>query len=377
MGQFPRFKAAAVHAAPVFLDKAATTLKAISLMREAAGAGAEFIAFPETYIPAFPVWSAIWAPIENHDLFARMSQESVLIDGPEVSDIRREARRLGVFVSIGVSERSPASVGCLWNSNLIIGDDGAILVHHRKLVPTFYEKLVWAAGDGEGLRVADTRIGRLGVLICGENTNPLARYALMAQGEQVHVSCWPPIWPTRRPSNGGNFDNVAANRIRASAHSFEAKAFGIVTAGYMDRRMRDELVARDPKAAEVLDATPRAASFIIGPTGEPISETLQEEEGIAYAQIDIDRCVEPKQFHDVVGYYNRFDVFELTVRRTRQRPAHFLGDEPAVSTTPLHQQACLGAGIASPDGSFQDERATDIDTPAASARRGGGVVEAP
>lgn len=192
-----------------------------------------------------------------------------------------------------------------------------------------------------------------------KNTNPLARYALMAQGEQVHVSCWPPIWPTRPPSIGGNFNNVAANRIRASAHSFEAKAFGIVTAGFMDKRMRDELVARDPKAADVLDATPRAASFVIDPTGEPISETLQDEEGIVYAQIDISQCVEPKQFHDVVGYYNRFDIFELTVRRTRQRPARFLTDEAPANAIPLQQQDRPGDGIAFADSSFQDNRAVN------------------
>ena len=326
MGTLPRFKAAAVHAAPVFLDRAATTEKAVSLIREAAGRGAAFIAFPETYIPAFPVWSAIWAPIENHDLFGRMVEESVFVDGPEIGRVRSEARKLGIFVSIGVSERSAASVGCIWNTNLLIGDDGRVLVHHRKLVPTFFEKLVWAAGDGDGLRVAETRIGRLGALICGENTNPLARFALMAQGEQVHVSSWPPIWPTRPPSTGGNFNNVAANRIRASAHCFEAKAFGIVTAGYMDEAMRDALVSRDPKVADVLDSTSRAASFVIDPTGEQISDTLQDEEGIVYADIDINRCMEPKQFHDVVGYYNRFDIFDLRVRRGRQQPAAFLDD---------------------------------------------------
>ncbi|GGF59061.1 aliphatic nitrilase [Azorhizobium oxalatiphilum] len=323
MALLPRFTAAAVHAAPVFLDKAATTEKAISIMREAARKGAAFVAFPETYIPAFPVWAAISAPIENHDLFARMVEESVFVDGPEVDQLRREARRLGIFVSMGISERSKVSVGCIWNANLIIGDDGAILVHHRKLVPTFYEKLIWAAGDGDGLRVADTRIGKLGTLICGENTNPLARYALMAQGEQVHVSSWPPIWPTRPPSGGGNFNNVAANRIRASAHSFEAKAFGIVTAGFMDKAMRDALVERDRNAAKVLDETSRAASFFVSPTGDQIGEMLQEDEGILYAELDLNLCIEPKQFHDVVGYYNRYDVFDLKVRRQRQEPAAF------------------------------------------------------
>ncbi|PPD15868.1 MAG: aliphatic nitrilase [Methylobacterium sp.] len=323
MAKLPKFKAAAVHAAPVFLDKSATTEKAISIMREAAKAGAELIAFPETFIPAFPVWAALWPPINNHEFFGIMADESLLANGPEIERLRQEARKLNVVLSIGISERSPASLGGLWNSNLIIGDDGRVLVHHRKLVPTFYEKLVWANGDGEGLRVAETRLGRIGNLICGENTNPLARYALMAQGEQVHISSWPPIWPTRPPTGGGNFNNVAANRIRASAHSFEAKAFGLVTAGFMDKSMRDMLVNRDPAVAEVIDYTPRAASFFVDPTGEQIGDLLQDEEGIAYAHLDLARCVEPKQFHDVVGYYNRFDVFDLRIRRERQAPAHF------------------------------------------------------
>jgi nitrilase len=317
-------KVAAVHAAPVFLDRAATTAKAVSIVREAARAGAQLIAFPETYIPAFPVWAALWAPIENHDLFVLMAEQSVSMQGPEISALRREARSQGVTISMGISESSPASVGLIWNSNVLIGPDGAILNHHRKLVPTFYEKLVWAAGDGAGLRVVDTPVGRVGNLICGENTNPLARYTLMAQAEQIHISSWPPMWPTRRPGSGGNFNNVAANRIRASAHSFEAKAFGIVTAGYMDTAMRDYLIARDPAIADVIDRTQRAASFFVDPTGETVGETLQDQEGIAYAEFDLRRCIEPKQFHDVVGYYNRFDVFNVTINRKRLTPATFV-----------------------------------------------------
>lgn len=325
-----------MHSAPVFLDKAATTDKAVAIIREAAKAGAALIAFPETYIPAFPVWAALWAPITNHAFFSMMAEQSVDPEGPEILRIRQEARKLGVVVSIGISERSRVSVGGLWNSNLIIGEDGSVLVHHRKLVPTFYEKLVWASGDGAGLRVAETRLGKIGALICGENTNPLARFTLMAQGEQVHISSWPPIWPTRPPSEAGNFNNVAANRIRASAHSFEAKAFGIVTAGFMDKAMRDRLVAHDPDVAAVLDATPRAASFFVDPTGEQIGDALQDAEGIVYADLDINRCVEPKQFHDVVGYYNRFDIFDLKVRRERLEPATFLdiGENSREQATP-------------------------------------------
>ena len=331
----PQFKAAAVHAAPVFLDRAATTEKAVSLMREAARHGAKLVAFPETFIPAFPVWAALWAPIDNHDLFARMADQSVLLDGPEIKRLREEARALGVVVSMGISERSPASVGALWNSNVILGDDGGVLNLHRKLVPTFYEKLIWGAGDGAGLKVVETRIGRIGQLICGENTNPLARFALMAQGEQLHISSWPPVWPTRRPNAGKNFDNLAANRLRASAHCFEAKAFGLVTAGVLDRSAREFLVARDRQVAVVLDGTPNAASFFVDPTGALIGEMLQDDEGIVYADIDLNACVEPKQFHDVVGYYNRFDVFNLVVDRRRLAPATFRDEaaeaEPAIA----------------------------------------------
>ena len=173
----------------------------------------------------------------------------------------------------------------------------------------------------------------------------------MAQGEQVHVSSWPPMWPTRRPQGGGNFNNVAANRIRASAHCFEAKAFGIVTAGYMDAAMRAFLIERDPTIADVIDHTPRASSFFVDPTGEVFGDVLQDEEGIAYAELDLNRCVEPKQFHDVVGYYNRFDIFDLTVDRTRLVPARFRDEERPVVEPPARSETRHGGdALPMPDG---------------------------
>jgi nitrilase len=316
----PTVKVAAMHAAPVYLDHTATLQKALSLIAEAARHGAELIVFPESFIPGFPVWAALWAPIYNHEWFTKMAANSIRIDGPEIAALSAAAAQHGVFVSMGFSESTPVSLGCLWNSNVLIGDDGAILNHHRKLVPTFYEKMVWAPGDGAGLQVADTRLGKIGALICGENTNPLARYSLIAQGEQIHISSWPAIWPTKKPVSGENFDNVAANRIRAGAHSFEAKAYGILCAGYMDKRMIDMLVAQDEQAAELLEQTPKAATQFVTPTGSQIGEMLQTEEGIAYADFDLNACIEPKQFHDVVGYYNRFDVFDLSVNRKRLQP---------------------------------------------------------
>ncbi len=273
----PRFKAAAVHASPVFLDAAATTEKAVSLIREAARAGAALVAFPETFIPAFPVWARSRPRSTTTTCSPACARTRCASTGRRVSRIREAARAAAIVVSIGISERSPASLGCLWNSNLLIGEDGSLLNHHRKLVPTFYEKLVWAAGDGAGLRVVETAIGRIGQLICGENTNPLARYSLMAQGEQFHISSWPPVWPTRRPQGGGNYDIVAANRIRTAAHCFEAKVFGLATAGLLDRAAFDLLAAHDPAAAEVLEGTPRPASFFLDPTGAQIGEALLDE----------------------------------------------------------------------------------------------------
>jgi aliphatic nitrilase len=310
------------------MDSAASASKAISFIDEAARNGAELVVFPESFIPGFPVWAALWAPIYNHEWFRKMATNSVLIDGPEIAAIAAAAKRNGVFVSLGFSESTPASVGCIWNTNILIGDDGELLNHHRKLVPTFYEKMVWAPGDGHGLRVANTRIGKIGALICGENTNPLARYSLAAQGEQIHISAWPAIWPTRKPG-GQNFDNLAANRIRAGGHSFEAKAFGILNAGFMDRRMLDMLLdGADADAAEVLEKSPRAATQFLDPTGATIGDILQNEEGLAYATFDLNACIEPKQFHDIVGYYNRFDVFDLSIDRRRLGPATFTGDSP-------------------------------------------------
>lgn len=314
-------KVAAAHISPVFLDKSKTTEKAISTIMEASCNGAQLVVFPESYIPAFPVWAAYSAPIDNHELYQIMVEQSIYADGTEIDMIRNAAKQYGVFVSLGFSERSHHSVACLWNSNVLIDDTGEVINHHRKLVPTFYEKMVWAAGDGAGLKVAETKIGNIGALICGENTNPLARYALIAQCEQIHISTWPALWPTRRPGVGVNFDNVAANRLRASAHSFEAKAFSVICAGYMDDHMKEYLAKSDPQALDVLERSPRAETMFVNPRGVVIGDTLSDVEGIAYAQFNLDECIEPKQFHDVSGYYNRFDVFSLQVNRARLTPA--------------------------------------------------------
>jgi nitrilase len=346
-------RVAACHATPIFLNARSTTAKAISLIQQAASRKANLVVFPETFISAFPIWSSIRAPTENHDLFQRMVKESVYADGEELEAVREAARANAVLVSIGVSEKVRHSNGCLYNTNLLIDANGDVLVHHRKLMPTFFEKLTWSPGDGYGLHVADTKFGRIGGLICGENTNPLARYALIAQAEQVHISTWPAIWPTRIPQNPeeqanarttgpANYDNLAANKTRAAAHCFEAKCFGVACSGHLGEdgiRATVDGASQSEVISQTLRAMPRAATFFLSPTGAPhpsftypggIDEPqptshLQNEEGILYSDMDLDDCIEGKQYHDVVGGYQRLDVFDLKVDRSRKDPVRFTG----------------------------------------------------
>jgi aliphatic nitrilase len=324
MIQYPAYKVAAAHVAPVFLDTDKSVEKACSVIEEAAGHGARLITFPESFLPGFPVWAGVEAPIRTHELFKRLAASAITVDGPELARIQQTARRRGVFVSLGFTEGTKTSVGCLWNANVLIGADGSLLNHHRKLVPTWYEKLIWANGDGRGLRVSDTELGRIGMLICGENTNPLARFALMAEGEQVHISSYPPAWPTRPPDGPGNYDLAHAIRLRAGAHAFEAKVYNVVAASCVDQTLRHAIEAalgREP--LRILEQSPQGISVVIDPSGKPLGDALCRDEGILYADIDLARSVEPKQFHDLVGSYNRFDIFNLKVDRSPRDPATF------------------------------------------------------
>lgn len=312
---FKSFKAAAVQAAPVFLNAGATVEKACALAREAARAGAELIVFPEVFVAGYPYWNWYLSPLQGSPWFARLQQSSVAVPGPEVERLCREAAALGVYIVIGVNESVPYSLGTVFNTNLIIGPEG-LIARHRKLVPTFAEKLTWASGDGSSLRVHETKLGPLGVLACGENTNTLARYTLLAQGELIHIAnyiAFPFIT---------NYDMPEAIRIRAGAHSFEGKIFTVVACSAMSA----DLVATlepSPEQENLLTGTPNAFSGIYGPDGRLVSDPVIDREGIAYADIDLSRCIEPKQYHDILGHYNRFDIFRLEVNRVPLEPIRF------------------------------------------------------
>jgi aliphatic nitrilase len=145
----------------------------------------------------------------------------------------------------------------------------------------------------------------------------------MAEGEQVHISTYPPCWPTRPPAESGGYDLRRAIEIRAGAHAFEAKVFNIVSSAFTDQSLKDRVGLADKAILDVIERSPQSVSMILDPTGAVIGEPLSGREGIVYAEIDTALSVEPKQFHDVVGYYNRFDIFDLRVDRSKREPARF------------------------------------------------------
>ena len=324
MLNLPRFKAAAVQAAPAFLDPVATVDKAASLIREAAANGAALVAFPEVFVAGYPYWSWIVDPVAGSAWLEKLVRASIMVPGPEVDQLCTVAREAGVHVVIGVNERSPVSLGTLYNTMLFIGPDGEILGKHRKLVPTWAEKLTWAHGDGSTLTVYDTAIGPLGGLACGENTNTLARFTLLAQGELVHVASYIAL-PVAPP----DYDMAEAIRVRAAAHCFEGKLFTIVSCSTVSEEIIAAMETLVPDARARLERKNSAFSGILGPDGRTVGAPLIDEEGIVYAEIDLSRCIQPKQMHDIIGHYNRFDIFDLRVNAMPQQPVRIAAETKA------------------------------------------------
>ena len=311
----PKFKAAAVQAAPVFLDTAATIAKAKDLIREAALNGASIVAFPEVFVPGYPYWSWITDPVTGSQWFEKLARAAINVPGPEVTELCDAAKEAGIYVVIGVNERSRQSIGTLFNTMLFIDPAGVLLGKHRKLVPTWAEKMTWSPGDASGLKVYDTAVGPLGGLACGENTNTLARFALLSQGELVHIASYISL-PVAPPE----YDMADAIKLRAIAHSFEGKLFTIVSCSTVSAQIIQAMEEIVPNARALLERRSSAFSGVIGPDGRVVGEPLIDAEGIVYAEIDLGRCIQPKQMHDIVGHYNRFDVFDLRVNNRSQKP---------------------------------------------------------
>ena len=242
-------------------------------------------------------------------------------------------------------------MGTMWNTNLIIDRQGRILGKHRKLVPTFAEKMIWSRGDGSGIRVWETDIGKLGTLACGENSNTLARYALLAQGEQVHVANYPAT----------GFSHIAQSvwiHLMASAHSCEGKVFTVVSTSTVSQEMIEMLCDTQEKRQFMMNAS--AYSGIYGPNGEILS-SIQGEEGIIYADIDVEQEIVRKQFHDIIGHYNRFDVLSLNLNIDEDRPIRLFFSQSSITDSRFATSEGIGKLLQQSEASQRQlEKAIDL-----------------
>jgi nitrilase len=315
---FNKFKAAAVQTSPVFLNAEKTIDKAITFIKEAAENGAQLIAFPEVFVSGYPYWNWIMTPVQGSKWYEKLYKSAITADGSQVKRICAAAKEFNIHIVIGINEKG-TSFGEIYNTNLIIDNNGNLIGKHRKLVPTWAEKLTWTSGDGSSLKVYKTEIGPIGTLACGENTNTLARFALLAQGELIHVANYISL-PVAPP----DYDMAEAIKIRAAAHSFEGKLFTIVSCSTISQEIKDSLREDVPNVDELLTRKNSAFSGFIGPNGAAIGTPLIDEEGIVYADIDLEKCIQPKQMHDILGHYNRFDIFDLRVNTAPTRNITFI-----------------------------------------------------
>lgn len=318
--EFPKFKAATVQTAPVFLNVEKTIDKAITFIKEAANNGAKLIAFPEVFVAGYPYWNWIMTPVQGSKWYEELYKNSVDVSSPAIKRLCLAAKDHDIQVVIGINERGK-SYGEIYNTNLIIDNKGTIIGKHRKLVPTWAEKLTWTSGDGSSLKVYPTEIGPIGTLACGENTNTLARFTLLSQGELIHVANYISL-PVAPP----DYNMAEAIKIRAAAHSFEGKLFTLVSCSTISKEIMDFLKPDVPNVEELLERKNAAFSGFVGPNGATIGEPLIDEEGMIYAEIDLAKCIQPKQMHDILGHYNRFDIFDLRVNTAPTRKITFVND---------------------------------------------------
>jgi nitrilase len=307
-------KVAIVQEPPVVLDRAATLARAAERIGAAAAAGAGLVVFPEAYVPGYPAWIWRLRPGDgalSNAIHRRLIEQAVRIKAGDLEPVCAAAAKAGVVVVLGFNERDE-DVGraTLYNAVVVIGPDGAILNHHRKLMPTNPERMVWGFGDAQGLRVVDTPVGRIGVLICWENYMPLARYALYGQGVEIYIA------PT--------YDEGDA-WIGTMRHIAREGGCWVLGAGFALRG--SDLPADFPERAELFPDPDEwinsGDSVVVAPRGRLVAGPMHAEVGLLMADIDVSEVAPAHRTLDVVGHYARPDIFQLHVNRQPQSPVSF------------------------------------------------------
>jgi nitrilase len=306
------YLAAVAQVAPRFLDLDASVARAVEAIGEAASNDARLVVFGETWLPGYPVWAdrgIAWEDPVAKATFARLHENAVEIPGPATDVLAAAAREHRVHVAIGVNERDARfSRGSLYNTLLYLSDEGEIIGAHRKLVPTHSERVVWGQGDGSTLHVVETSLGRVGGLICWEHWMPLARFAMHAKGEQVHVAVWP--------------DTPEIHHLASRSYAFEGRCYVLCAALYLPASAIPGDVPSHDAIVELADSDGlllAGGSGVIGPDGSWVAGPV-EGETIVYAELDISAIAAEQQSLDVAGHYNRPDVFRLLVDTTARDP---------------------------------------------------------
>jgi nitrilase len=308
-------KLAIVQKAPVFLDKEKTIQSAVESIGEAAGNGAKLVIFPEAYIPGYPAW--IWRLRPGGDwslteeIHALLLNNAVNLETDDMAPMREAAKQHKVTIVCGIDEREgKLSQATLYNTVVVIGEDGQLLNRHRKLMPTNPERMVWGFGDASGLKVIDTPVGRIGTLICWENYMPLARYALYAQGIDIYIA------PTYDSGDGwiGSMQHIAREGccwVVGSGTALKVNDIPESFPGKADLYSQDEVWVNPGDSA------------VIAPGGELVAGPLRNEQSILYADVDSERVAMARRTLDVVGHYARPDIFKLHVNTKPQSPVEF------------------------------------------------------
>jgi nitrilase len=290
-------RVAAVQIAPDLDSQEGTISRVLEAIGDAAGKGAKLVVFPETFVPWYPYFSFVHPPLATGAEHVRLYEQAVVVPSAATEAVAAAARRSGVVVALGVNERDH---GSLYNAQLIFDADGALILKRRKITPTFHERMIWGQGDGAGLRVVETAVGRVGALACWEHYNPLARYALMAQHEEIHVSQFP----------GSLVGPIFAEQIEATIrhHALESGCFVVNATGWLT----DAQIARispDEKLRKGL--TGGCMTAIVSPEGKHLAPPLTSGEGVLVADLDMGLIVKRKRMMDSVGHYARPELLSL------------------------------------------------------------------